>query len=196
MGKGRDGAIGIGRRDELMKISTNFVSTRPGIARPLIAGLLGLALLSLALIAWLLHDAASLRTELPQLRKRLLNVEANAQTAPQPPADTPTSKELSDTRNRVIAVNAATKTRGMSTVALLSELEKLLPAQAWLISLHHRAADGEVMLVAAAPSAPPLSDFLLQLERDPKFAEVLLLRESQGGSGTDVQYEIRLKVRP
>ncbi|HEY6095569.1 MAG TPA: PilN domain-containing protein [Gallionellaceae bacterium] len=177
-----------------MKISTNFVPAWMTWTRPLIAALWGLVLLCAAVVAWLLHDAAGLRAELPRLDKRLAGVEAAAQAASLRPGAMPSAQELSETRRRVTAVNAVTRTRGMTTLALLAGLERKLPAQAWLVSLHHRAMEGEVMLVVAASSATPLSEFLLQLERDPEFSQALLLRETQG-NGSDVQYEIRLKVR-
>jgi hypothetical protein len=149
---------------------------------------------------WLIYDAAVLRDELPQLRTRLERLSSD-KVAPVT-VRLPPERELNETRERVAKINAAAQTKGLPTLALLGELEQQLPAEAWLTAFHHRAAEGEVVLVAAAASAEPLSVFLHRLEGDPLFEEAMLLREVQPvGSGPNmhaarVQYEIRLKVRP
>jgi Tfp pilus assembly protein PilN len=179
-----------------MKISTNFVRPLPRLVQPLTIALWTAALVCAAAAWLLLRDAANLRADLPHLRQRLANVQAGSHAVVTGLQPAPSAQVLAETRNRVAAVNAATQTRGITTLALLTELENLLPAQAWLVSLHHRATDGEVMLIVAAASPAPLSNFLLKLERAPQFAEVLLLRESQAAGGNpNVQYEIHLKVR-
>lgn len=175
-----------------MKITTNFVRPVQRVVGPVAAAMWGAAVVLVAATAWLAHEGRELRGDLPQLRTRLERVEAQKPIAavPLPPA-----QELAETRERIAKINAAAQTRGVPTLALLADLEKQLPRGAWLVSLHHRAAEGEVQLVAAAGQADPLADFLLRLERDPLFEEVMLLREVQAsGSRSGVQYEIRLKV--
>lgn len=110
----------------------------------------------------------------------------------------PPAQELAETRNRIAKINAAAQTRGIPTSVLLTELGTLLPREAWLTSVHFRATEGEVRLVAAARSSDPLSAFLLKLERDPLFEEAMLVREMEpaGAGQASVQFEIRLKVRP
>jgi Fimbrial assembly protein (PilN) len=177
-----------------MKITTNFVRPAQRMVAPVAAAMWAAAALLAAGAAWLAHDAAGLRGDLPPLRTRLERVDAQkpVAAAPLPPA-----RELAETRDKVARINAAAQTRGAPTLALLADMEKQLPPDAWLTSIHHRATEGEVQLVAAATRADPLSEFLLRLERDPLFEEVMLLREVQaGGSRAGVQYEIRLKVRP
>ncbi len=176
-----------------MKIGINFVRPAERLMAPVAVAVWGAAMALLAGAAWLAADAVGLRGDLPQLRTRLERVGAQKPVAvtPLPPA-----QQLADTRQRVARINAAAQTRGVPTLALLADLERQLPRGAWLTSLHHRAAEGEVQLVVAAGQADPLADFLLRLERDPLFEEVMLLREVQAsGSRTGVQYEIRLKVR-
>lgn len=141
----------------------------------------------------LVHDGSELRGDLPLLRTRLAHVEEQKPVAM---VRMPPMKKLVETRDRVAIINAAAQAKGAPTLALLADLEKQLPHEAWLTSIHHRANDGEVQLVASAGRADPLSEFLLRLERDPMFAEVMLMREVQpGGDRGGVQYEIRLKVR-
>lgn len=176
-----------------MKIATNFVLPAQRAVAPIAAAMAAIALLLALFAVWLGRDATELRSELPQLRTRLVHVEAQKPVAA---VRLPPAAELADIRARVARINTAARTKGVPTLALLADLEKQLPRHAWLVSVHHRAARGEVMLVAAAHHADPLSDFLLKLEGDPLFDEVMLVREAQpsGGRGA-VQYEIRLKVR-
>jgi hypothetical protein len=179
-----------------MKISTNFVRPVQRAAGPVTATLWLMAFACVAGTGWLLGDAAELRGELPGLQQQRASFRISAPVEAAQPM--PSMQELAQTRDRVAAVNAATQTRGMPTPALLARLEALLPPRAWLVSFHHRAADGEVLLVASAASADLLSGFLLVLERDSLFEEAMLMREMQSsGSGkAGVQFEIRLKVRP
>src|SRR3989338_610851 len=179
-----------------MKISTNFVRPVQQAVMPA-AVAIWIAALGLAAGAWgLFGQAMELRGELPQLRQRLERVETGKKTVTAP-EQLPPAHELAETRKRVAKINAATQTRGLTASALLSELETQLPPEVWLISIHHRAAQGEVVLVASAASAHPLSAFLLKLERDPLFEEAMLMRELQpaGNGQPSVQFEIRLKVR-
>lgn len=176
-----------------MKITTNFVQSPQRMVTPVVAVMWVAAVVLAAGAAWLASEGRGLREDLPQLRTRLTRV---GEQKPVAVVRLPGMSELAETRDRVAKVNAAAQTRGVATLALLADLERQLPAEAWLTSIHHRATEGEVQLVAAAGRADPLSEFLLRLERDPLFDEVMLLREVQaGGTRTGVQYEIRLKVR-
>jgi hypothetical protein len=179
-----------------MKIATNFVRPVQRAVAPVSAALWLITLACVAGTGWLLGDAAALRRERPDLQRQLESLRTPGRVEAARPL--PSTQDLAQTRDRVAAINAATQTRGVSPPALLARLEALLPPQAWLAGFHHRAADGEVLLVAAAASADLLSGFLLELERDPLFEEAMLMREMQS-SGTGkagVQFEIRLKVRP
>jgi Tfp pilus assembly protein PilN len=180
-----------------MKITTNFVRPAQHAVKPVAAGLWLSALALAAGSAWLVNDGASLRKELPDLQQRLARIEKSGHGAPVQAVRLPPAQELAETRERVARINAAAQTKGISTQALLAELEVQLPPQAWLVSFHHRAAEGEAVLVAAAASDEPLSGFLLKLEHDPLFEEAMLVRELQpsGAGKTGVQFEIRLKVR-
>lgn len=176
-----------------MKIRTNFVRPVQRMVAPAAAAMWTAAIVLVASAVWLAGDAASLRGELPQLHTRLERLEAQK---PLVAPHLPSAQDMAETRDRVAKINAAAQTKGAPTLLLLADLEKQLPPGACLTSIHHHAAEGEVQLVAVAERADPLSDFLLQLERDPLFEEVMLLREAQvGGSRVGVQYEIRLKVR-
>ena len=179
-----------------MKISTNFVRPVQRAVTP-IAVAMWIAAAGFAGGAWwLLGEAAELRKDLPQLRQRLERVE-KGNIAVAAKKQLPPAQDLADTRKRVAKINSATQTKGLTTSALLTELETQMPREVWLISIHHRAAQGEVVLVASATSADPLSAFLLKLERDPLFEEAMLMRELQstGNAQPGMQFEIRLKVR-
>lgn len=179
-----------------MKISTNFVRPVQQAVMPVVVAM-WIAALGLAGGAWwLFGETVELRGELPQLRQRLERVETGKKTAAAQ-KQLPSAQELEEARKRVAKINAATQTKGLPASALLAELETQLPPEVWLITIHHRATQGEVVLVASAASADLLSAFLLNLERDPLFEEAMLMRELQptGNDRPGVQFEIRLKVR-
>jgi Tfp pilus assembly protein PilN len=176
-----------------MKISTNFVRPIQQAVMPLMLAM-WLAALGLAGVAlWLIDDASELRDELPQLRLRLESIERGGGVIATQQY-TPSAQDLAVTRERVTKINAAAQTQGLPTSALLTELEKQLPPNTWLTSFHHRATEGEVLLVTSATNADPLSVFLLNLEQNPLFDQVMLIRELHP-TGAGVQFEIRLKVR-
>lgn len=178
-----------------MKITTNFVRPAQQAVRPLL-GLSWLAVGALVVLcAWLVRDALDLRAGLPDLRQRVARSASLVQA--NPVQALPAERELSRTRERVARLNAVARTTGVPSPVLLGELESLLPPQAWLIRLHYRATEGTVSLVAAAPTAEPLSAFLLKLERSALFEQAMLMREVQatGAGQGGVQFEIRLKVR-
>lgn len=156
-----------------------------------------LATLGLAGVAWwLIDDASELRGELPQLQLRFERMQTGGSVIATQ-QHMPSAQELAETRERVAKINAAAQTKGLPTSALLTELEKQLPPAAWLTSFHHRATEGEVLLLASAANADPLSAFLLKLEQNPLFDQVMLMRELHppGAGQPGVQFEIRLKVR-
>lgn len=176
-----------------MKITTNFVRPAQRMVPPVVATMWAATIALAAGAVWLAGEGKALRGELPQLRTHLERV---GEQKPVAAVQLPPMSELTGTRDRVARVNAAAQTKGVPTLALLADIEKQLPPDAWLASLHHRATEGEVQLIASAGRADPLSEFLLRLERDPLFEEVMLLREVQAsGARMSVQYEIRLKVR-
>lgn len=178
-----------------MRTSTNFIQPPQKAVTPVAIVLWLLSLGCLTGLWWLLGDAAGLRSDLPVLREQLAHLEATTRKESIPAPQLPPANELVKTRDRVARINAMTQTKGLLTLGLLSELETQLPQEAWLVSLHHRATEGEVTLVAVAASADTLSRFLHKLEHDPAFDKAMLLREVVAPNGkSGVQFEIRLKV--
>lgn len=178
-----------------MKITTNFVASPARLVRPMAAVLWGLVCLVVAVVLWLAHAAVSVRSELPELRERLVQLEQRQrelinQERPPPVA------ELQDIQRRVTALNTLSGSRGRSVTSLLADLETWLPDQAWLVSVHDRTKDGEVLIVAESESVEPLTAFLLRLEQQPRFSEVLLVKQTpQGAPQKSIQFEMRLKER-
>jgi len=177
-----------------MKITARFDTVRPGGALAL-AALLWAAGLGFALAAaWLALDAARLREAQPRLEARLARVEEQLAAAG-PRAPMPPAAEMQALRLRVEALNRLSGMRGWGTPQLLGWLGRQLPDNVYLVSLAHKPREGEALLVAESPSAEALTAFLLRLEREPGFAEVLLAK--QGGRGAPgaaaVQFEIRIR---
>ncbi len=176
-----------------MKIQTNFVRSPLRTARRLAVCLLLLCAGLLVAIWWLLQDGSRLRERQVVL---LAQLASGAPSMPTP--SLPPDQALSQTRDRVAAVNAQVRTRGLSTLTLLAELENMLPARVWLASLHHRATEGEVQVLVLATQADLLYGLLQELERHPHVAQATLVRATRPNQRTSdglVQFEIRLKVR-
>ncbi len=176
-----------------MKIHTNFVRSPLRAARRLAAGLLVLCAGLLAATWWLLQDGSRLRERQVVL---LAQLEVGVPSTPAPRL--PSDQVLAQARGRVAAVNAQVRTRGLSTLTLLAELEAMLPAQVWLASLHHRATEGEVQVLVLATQADLLHGLLQEVERHPHVAQATLVRATRPNQRTSdglVHFEIRLKVR-
>lgn len=177
-----------------MKITTNFVHSPARLARPLAIGLWGLAGMVAVTGLSLWYAAIETRDEIPDLRERLAQLDQRRHelvTQPVLPV-----AELQQLKQRVATLNALSSNRGYSVGSLLADLEQWLPDQAWLVSLHNRAKEGEVLVVAESASVEPLTVFLLRLEQQPRFSEVLLVKQApQGTSRKTIQFEIRLKER-
>jgi hypothetical protein len=107
----------------------------------------------------------------------------------------PPASELDSLRQRVQALNKLSGMRGWSTPQLLAWLGAQLPDNVYLVSLHHKPREGEALLVAESTSAESLTGFLLRLEKEPRFAEVLLSKQGvRGAEGAGaVQFEIRVR---
>ncbi len=178
-----------------MKITTNFVPSITRLVLPMAGISWALVAVLMVVGLWLAHAVIGARHEMPALRARLVQLEARQRelTTPERP---PPVAELEDLKRRVAALNTLSGSRGRSVTSLLTDLEGWLPDQAWLVSLHARAKEGEVLLVAESGSVEPLTVFLLRLEQEPRFSEVLLVKQTpQGAERKTVQFEIRLKDR-
>ncbi len=177
-----------------MKITASFTTSPIHLVRPIALTLWTLACLMVAVTLWLAYAANATRAEIPALRERLAQLEQRKRelaTQEKPPA-----VELQNLKLRVAALNALSGGHGRSPVSLLMDLEQWLPDRVWLVSLHDRVKDGEVLLVAESESVESLTAFLLQLERQSRFSEVLLVKQMpQSAPRKTTQFELRLKER-
>jgi hypothetical protein len=180
-----------------MRIAVSLSATRPRLMLPLAAVVwtLGFVLLFAALL--LLVLAVETNAEKPMLETRLarLNEQLSAVRSTQ---TLPVDAELKSMRQRVNAFNAIAGAKGMASAQLLKWLESELPEKAYLVSLHHRPRDGEALMVVEATTAEPLTAFLLRLEKEPRFQEVLLNKQGtrKAPGVAAVQFEIRIKEKP
>ena len=141
-----------------------------------------------------MHTAVDTRHEIPALRERLAQLEQRQREIMTP--EKPPAAELQDLKRRVVALNGLSGNRGRPVTTLLADLERWLPDQVWLVSLHDRVKGGEVLIVAEANSVEPLTVFLVRLEQQPRFSEVLLVKQTpQGAQRRSIQFELRLKER-
>jgi hypothetical protein len=178
-----------------MKITASFVPARQGLALGLAAALWGCALTLALSAAWLAAAAIEMRGEQPRLEARLAGVEEQlAAAAPRRPL--PAAADVDALYRRVQTLNKLSGIRGWGTPRLLGWLARQLPDNVYLVSLAHKPREGEALLVAESPSAEALTAFLLRLEKEPGFAEVLLAKQGTRGApgaGAAVQFEIRIR---
>lgn len=177
-----------------MKITTNLVASPTRLVRPMAAVLWVLAGLFISVVLWLAHAAIDMRHEIPALRERLAQLEQRQREVAA--TEKPPVSELQDIKRRIAALNTLSGNQGRPVITLLADLEQWLPDRVWLASLHDRVKNGEVLIVAEADSVEPLTAFLLRLEQQPRFSEVLLVKQTpRGAQRQSIQFEIRLKER-
>ena len=178
-----------------MRISASLLGSRAPLALPLAALLWSLAAI-LAIVALVLVAAAlEMRAERPRLEQQRARVDEQLQAAAPGNTRVPAA-ELAAMRQRVSALNAFASTRGVSTLRILNWLERHMPDNVHLASLHHKPREGELLLVAEAPSAEAFTAFLRIIEKEPWFSEVLLSKQavrSQPGGG--LQFELRVRFK-
>jgi len=177
-----------------MKITARFDSVRSRLALALAATAWTAALGLAVAAAWLALDALALRVERPRLEARLERVEAQLAAAG-PREELPPAADMESLRRRVQALNKLSGMRGWGTPQLLGWLGRQLPDNVYLVSLAHKPREGEALLVAESTSAEALTAFLLRLEQEPGFAEVLLAKQGARAApgAPTVQFEIRLR---
>lgn len=177
-----------------MKITTNFVVSPKRLARPMAILSWGLAGLAAAAALWLTLAATEARHEIPALRERLAQLEQRQREIA--PPEIPPVAELQALKRRVAELNALSAGHGRTAASLLADLERWLPDQAWLASLHAKTRGGEALIVAESENIETLTAFLLRLEQQPRFSEVLLVKQTpRSAQRRSVQFEIRLKER-
>jgi hypothetical protein len=178
-----------------MKIKTNFVTNVQPLVAPLAIVVWSAALITLAGLLWLIFSGIALSNELPGLKQMLSKTEPALAVTPK--QELPADRELKQTRNQVARLNAISQSKGLATLALLAKLETLLPDNIVLVSVHHRAKEGEFLLLAQGENAELLSKFLQRLEEDKQLESVVLTqqKEAKDGDKTVVQFEIRARMR-
>jgi Tfp pilus assembly protein PilN len=178
-----------------MKLTTNY--SRPtGWLAPYLAGvslLVSVALLTVSVVLWVTVDR--FRSEQPDLDAKLAAL--RNRDISKPVTSLPSDQWMT-LRDHVQRLNGLTGTAGTSLPQLLPRLEKLLPDTAWLLSLQHRAREGETRLLVESAQAERLTDFMEALEKSHTFAQVLLTRKVERNEGAQhtVQFEILLRELP
>lgn len=179
-----------------MRIAANLLGGRMPLALPLAALLWSLAGIVVLVALVLVTAALEMRGERGRLEQRLALVEKQLQAA-SPSSGLPPAADLATMRQRVQALNAFASTRGVSTMRILNWLEGHLPDNVHLASLHHKPREGELLLVAEAPSAEAFTAFLRIIEKEPWFSEVLLSKQAVRGheGGGALQFELRVRFK-
>jgi len=178
-------------------LKTNFSRHDARWVPALVAVSGALALAALIAAALLVSQHARLERKMPELRTQLKKLQSHHARLEKDKVQLPPHAKLAALQGRVSVINGIVDSKGRPITELLSRLEKLLPGQAWLTSLHHRRGRGELELVAAARDVGALTEFLKRLEGDPYFSQALLTRQShaKGKDKSVVEFDIRLTER-
>lgn len=179
-----------------MKIRGNLLNgARPLPARPVAMGVWLLAATLGSAALWLFADTTRRDDQRIDLDARLADLQ-DQQTDVAGMADVPSGPELQAMKARVQTLNSLAGVHGLDTPELLLWLEQHLPREARVTNLHHKARAGETYLIAEASSPEPLTQFLREMEKEPRFSEVLLAKQGtrsvQGRTGA-IQFEIRIQ---
>lgn len=145
--------------------------------------------------ALFLVDALAGRAELPRLNQRLALLDGQRAAIAAPALPPPS--ELAELGRRVAFLNQIGERRGWDPSEFLAWLERHQPDDVRLLSLQFRGRAGEAVIVAESAHVASLTTFLLRMEREPRFAEVMLNRQGgrgEGGGGSQV--EVRLRFKP
>ena len=175
-----------------MKIRLSFVP-RPVPWQPAAIVLWAIAALAAGAAFVLAKSARDNRDEHARLELRLHH--ADELLARRTEVNLPGPEQSAALRRRIGELNGLAGVKGWSTPHLLLWLEQHTPAEVHFLSVHHEPREGEVLLVAASGTSVALTSFLRTLENEPRFAEVLLSKQGGRAGSTDVQVEIRLRLR-
>lgn len=177
-----------------MRIATNFAMARINLAPTLLVVIVIAGLIFAVSILWFVAITLDLWAETNALQQRLPKLEERLAAQPAS-TELPTSQELATLRRRVASINAKIAGYGMPVSVLLAKIETLLPDQAIVLSLQQRRREGEIQMQVESSNTEMLTLFLSRLEKDPQFAEVLLVRQSQARDRAGIQFELRLRER-
>ena len=179
-----------------MKLTTTFSHPPGRLVLPLAAILWGCALAAGGFSLSLVWETEGLSQRLPVLQKQLNALAARRAALDVEPASH--TAELRSLQQRVALLNGLAEPNTGSPDEMLERVDSLLPDAVSLLSFRYHAPDGEAALVAESWSVQPLTKFLDRLERQPRFSEVLLTRESRRETGAGqplYRFELRIFER-
>lgn len=156
----------------------------------------GAVLIAVLAAVWFSVQAFYLRQVQEEMVHQLAGLE-NRQAAPRRPQVLPTYEELATLKRRIQAISAISDGQYESLPAFLRKIELLFPDEAYLVTIHYKQDTGEAQITAEARNAKVLTEFLLSLEKEKGFSEVLLTRQSQRISYNKklVQFDLRIQAR-
>lgn len=183
-----------------MRFSTNFARTTRALVPLLSIAFVALILAAFATTIWLIVDAQSLKQQHARLATRL------TQMRPQPIASAqadianpslPPASDLVALKRRVERINGVEAIQAKPLVNVLHELEAAMPHQVYLTQLGYRALTAETQLTAESTQVEALTTFLIRLQGNARFSEVLLTRRTQrvAQGSKRVQFELRLREK-
>lgn len=138
-------------------------------------------------------QARTLKQAVPELRQQLANLQSRTAVMPSHPL--PSEAELVMLKRRVEDIDKISNGRGGSLSTFMRKIEMLIPDETYLINLHYKRGNGEALITAESLDVENLTEFLLDLEKEKSFSEVLLNRQINRvyKNKKFVQFEIVIK---
>lgn len=178
-----------------MMLKTSFVNTPVNLVPALAISSWGLALGMLLLAAYLIFAGqefqeknAALANEHEKLQTKWASVyDVNKQQLSRERFDQLTS--------RIATINSLTELSGLDVSLILSQFERLMPDQTYLLSLNYRSVTDDISLVIESFEVAKLTRFIDQLEADSLFSNISIVRQDNVKikNQTAVQFEVHLK---
>ena len=178
-----------------MKLKTNFIKPVSGGVSVIGSLLWSTSILALIIAMWLLGSADTMRQQNQDLRGRLDQLIQRQQSEKTLQNKTVARELMADLQARVISLNSLPGAQGQYVSSHLARFERLLPEDAYFLSLHHEQKRGQITLVAESPSIESLTGFLRKLEADPAIKDVLLQKQRQLGSDNNSRLQFEILIR-
>lgn len=180
-----------------MKLKTSFVSTPLNLLPALAITSWGLATGLLALTIYLVFSGLQLEESTIALVEEQEKLNSKWTADYEVNKKQLTRQRFEQLKSRLNAVNQLTEMGRQDISLILSQLERLMPDQFYLLSLNYRSVTDDLSLVIESPDTAKVADFIDKLETDKLFADISIVRQMQVSNKgrTAVQFEVQLKTR-
>lgn len=175
-------------------VKTNFVRPVGSLVLPLVIILSLVLIVVIAISTWLYIDLLSVRDEAIGKYEYLSTLKSKQMKLNLDGGNGVAIEDIVRLRKRAADVNDIVGSHGMPLIVILSRLEKMLPDNVYLLSIHHKKMLSDLKITAVSKNVDDLTNFLQRLEDDQYFSSVKLKRRSQNNvNDGDVKFDIEIR---